>query len=128
MSIKTFELLNKCSAEVLVILFEQFPTEKSLNIGDFRYLNTEETASVFSSSMRFLHREGLIEFSSASKGTFKGVALSRKGRWLLSSSTTSLNQNISYVRKISSALQEGRKQTINAVIGELVRHGASFAD
>lgn len=115
------DLFNTFAGELLERLFNKFPVEQDIRVEEFSYLDNETNSDIFSSSVRFLHREGFIRYSQAGYGSFVGVVLTAQGLTVLNSIPELLKVKESVGNKIGSALKSGSSEVIKAIIREIVK-------
>jgi len=115
------DIFNKFCGDLLARLYETFPVEKDLKITDFEYLDNEELSDIFFSSIKFLKREGFINFSMAFYGGYTSVCLTAKALALLNSVPKSLETNETLGSQLSNVVKEGKSEVIKKVVSEIIR-------
>lgn len=124
---KDMELFNKFTAHLLGVLFDHFPVEKDIRLEDFECLNNEENLAIFFSSIKFLKREGFINYSNTVYGGFMSVTLTAKGLTVLNSSPKSLETKEPLGKRLSSALQNSGPEILKVTVSEIIKLGLDLS-
>lgn len=125
MSEHNIELFNHFVADLLSLLYRGFPKEINIELESFDYLNTQEDADVFYSTVRFLEHEGFIRYSNQTYGGFVMVSLTAKGLAALNEIPDSIEKKEPMSARINSALQSGSAEVIKSAIVELFKLSVS---
>lgn len=115
------ELFNKFSGDLLAKLYKTFPVENNVLVTDFKYLDNKENSKIFFSSVRFLKREGFIDYNEAVYGAFTQARLTTKSLTLLNSIPSSIETKETFGKELETVVKEGKSELIKKVIGELFK-------
>ena len=121
---ENIEKFNKCAAELFDYLYAKFPVESDIRIDDFKDYDNKENSPLFFSTIRFLEREGFIQFLQAVYGGFSGVVLTCKGFAVLNSTPAAIEETEPLGMRIRKAIKSGSQEIISGVIQEAIK---SFA-
>jgi hypothetical protein len=115
------EKFNEGAAQILSLLYENFPVGIEIKLEDFPSYDNAENSKIFSATIAFLKSEGFISYADAVYGGYMGVVLTAKGFTALNSplpeaisGSKTLGDKIKDVVKIEG--YEGAKTLIREII------------
>lgn len=114
------DAFNEIAAAVLEELLKSFPLSIMLGPPEHR----PEVEALFSSTIIFLGKQGLLEYEMVSDdGTFFGLVLTGKGLAALNAMPEILEEKEerhTFAQRISGAIKTGSKEAVKAAINQFI--------
>jgi len=122
---ENIEKFDKCTAEILVLLYKSFPIVVDIRIEeDYPEYDNSNDSKIFHSTIKFLNEEKFIRYEKAVYGGYIGVVLTSKGLAALRLPMPDiLDDKETIGSKIKSILNEGSKEGIKTLIRVLISNG-----
>jgi len=119
------EKFNRCSAEILSLLYESFPITVDIERKDYPEYDNGENREIFSSTIIFLENENFLKIhSKCYQGTYIGVVLTSKGFAILNFTNPDILDNQeTFGSKIKDIANTGKDEVIKNLIKVAITMG-----